>query len=310
MTGRTPGARVLRLVANWPYKMVAVLVALGLFIFIHFERGSQATVKVEVRWSSVPDNRMILDESSSNVRAVLDGPGTLIKQVQNMPLAYEALSSELVLGTNQVRIEPARLALPRGVTIRTISPAMLEVEYAEVERRVLPVKVNYRGNVADGFRLVGVRSEPTMVSLQVRKGQLDGSSVVPTVPLELEGRTTSFDAVLDLDVAGLTLKDVTPKVVKAFVEIETSLQSKMVSNIPIQIRGIEPGAAELMPESVNVSVELPEASNDVGVVEAYVELDRIPDKPVPLTVKVTARDGVTVHDISPAVVVVRGAKVK
>lgn len=310
MKDHKPNPRIPKVFSNMSYKLVALLVAVGLFAFIHFERGSQATVRVELRWSSVPDDRMIIDDSSANVRAVLDGPGTLLKQVQNTTLAYEALSDELVLGTNQVRIDPARLALPRGVTIRTIAPAMLEVEYTEVERRVLPVKVNHRGKVAEGFRLVGVRTEPTMVALQVRKGQLDGSSVIPTIPLELEGRTTSFEAVLDLDLAGLTLKDVKPKIVKAFVEIETSLESKLVSNVPVQIRGVEPGTAELMPESVNVSVELPDASNDVGVVEAFVEIDRLPEKPVPLAVKVLAREGVVVHEITPAVVVVRSVKVK
>lgn len=294
---------------NWAYKIGGLVISLSLFSFVHFEQDAQITKRVDLRWDGIPANRMIMDENLPEIRMVLEGPGTLLRQVQDRPLIFDASVAELVLGQNLVRINSEAMDIPRGVQIRRISPAAVEVEYLEVETKELPIQVRYVGDVAEGYRLAQVRIAPSVAVVTARKGDLDGVTFLTTKPIELTNRASGFEATADLALGGMKVKDIQPKTFKAQVEIVPSSEVRVFKNVAVQVRGAVGGSYELMPTSVELTLVGPSGVLDklAGTLIGYIDVpDSMKiDRAVPFKVSVDLPEAVTLQKTSPELVAIR-----
>ncbi len=297
------------LIKDWVFKLAALIVSVGLYTFVHFEQGSQLTVDLEIRWSGVQEDRMIVADQLPRIRMVLDGPATLLGQVDNS-IVYEFPASELSLGSNIVRIDVTKLPLPRGVSVERISPSSVEIDYVETESKQLPIKLNYKGQVAEGFKLGNIRAEPSLVTVTAQKGQLGGMLFIPSTVVDLKERSSSFDLAVDLKLQDINVKKVEPKLITAIVEIVAEVETRVIRDIPILVRGVSLAEVELLPATIEVTLVGSSAVLDKisGNLVAFVNAGEVPVRPTPFSVELELPSGVEARALAPDLVVMRAKK--
>jgi hypothetical protein len=302
--------RLMRSVAfhNWQYKLGAVAIAVGMYSFVHFEQNSQIAMRLDIRWTGVAEDRMILDDTIPEIKVVLDGPGTLLRQVQNQTMIYEASASTLELGRNLLSIDATQLRIPRGVAVRRITPSSIEVDYVEVERFELPVRIQYTGEIASGYKLANLIAEPSKVEVFVVAGQLNPTSVLLSKELDLTGRSGSFDFVLDLDTSNLKVKELRPAKIQARAEIVPSIATMVLEDVPVYSAGsVGSSDIDILPETVSITISGSE--KDLKRYEqsaaAKIVVDEIPGRATPFKVEMDIEGDIQIDKIAPEFVVVR-----
>lgn len=288
------------------YLILSIGIACMLWGYLNFEKSVQVNVPLDLRWSGVPESRMVLSGDLPQIRVMVDGPGTLLRQIESRSLVYEIQADDLQEGTNLVRIDVARLKLPRGVIATRVSPSSFEVDFVAVEQRVLPVKVIFQGNIPDGYRLGGITRTPKTVSVTSRSGQLDGAQFLFTRPLSLTAHNVTFTTDIGLDLAGLDVKNISAQTVSVRVEIRPEIGEQTYKSIPVEIRGDNVETLESIPDQVTVVLSGPMARlrELEGLVQVWVEVPGVLSKPTPLLVQAKLPTDVNVVSITPKLVVV------
>ncbi len=115
---------------NLSYKLVALFVALILWLSILGRRDFVATKEVEVNFITAPQYS-IVSQSSDRIRLKVSGSQNLLKKFreQNSAVNVDALSFKA--GTHDFDINLNMIEIPQGIRILSYKPSSIKVELIE-----------------------------------------------------------------------------------------------------------------------------------------------------------------------------------
>jgi YbbR domain-containing protein len=136
-----------------------------------------------------------------------------------------------------------------SVSTESVAVTIPVAESADFAEKI--IDVDWRGQPADGYRLLGISASPPSVLLQGAPSRLTALTQVTTEPIDITGLTETFSQQVTLVLPdGITLDEV--QVLTVTVEIEPIL-STAVYNRPIEFQGIgEKFTATADPEEARV----------------------------------------------------------
>ena len=185
---------LLKIIENWPAKVLSIALAIVLFMFHRMS-------VLENRFFSVPLhlelNNVLIPASSypHMVRVSLRGEANSIFPILEEDIeAYLDFSRYNEKGKYRVPVQIRRRDTALGVEPLEISvdPLEVAVELDEKMSKYVPLKPNFEGYLESGYEMVSYTLTPTQVVVDGPKALVEQLGELPTEVIEIGGRNEDF----------------------------------------------------------------------------------------------------------------------
>ena len=118
------------LTENFSYKLVALFVALILWVSILGRRDFVATKEIEVLFLT-SNNYMVTSQSADRIKVKISGPQPLMKKFKEKNLNLTIDATDNKSGFFEFDIYQAMIDLPQGLRVLSIKPNSIKVEISD-----------------------------------------------------------------------------------------------------------------------------------------------------------------------------------
>lgn len=204
---------------NWQLKLLALLLAVGLWLFVGTAQRTEIALAVPVEYMGLEGP------------FALDGPRqeTAEVQVQASRWAAERVSptsvrirvdvSGLREGDNLVHLLPESVEAPAGVRVTRVAPAWAPVRVVRAATKVVPVVARLLGQPAPAYVLRRVVVEPPTVAIKGPRTTIESRTAVDTLPVDVSGHREAVTRTV-----GLALPDSIYPVDRRTVEVTVDIR--------------------------------------------------------------------------------------
>ncbi len=187
------------LTSNGGLKIVSVVMATVIWFFVKNVTSDWRIIDSVPLEIKARPGLAVLQTSASTVNVTVQGTRDDIRQVSRQDLsAVIDLTDDNRTGEMPIKLGPKSIRHSRRVQITQIEPSEVSVNIDELIARDLQVKPQFTGDLPTGVRIERVEVTPEIVSLKGPKTLLDSMKTVPTLPIDLTGRRTSFRESVEL----------------------------------------------------------------------------------------------------------------
>lgn len=177
-------------VENAALKVVALILAVTLFILVNGERDAVVAAYLKVVYT-MPEDRVLMGQPVDKVRVTVRGPWTRIKRFDEREIdpIYIDLGrvpeGEFVFQEDMIR-------LPPGLELTSINPPSVRLHFEHRATRVVPIEAAFEGAPARGYRVEAVRVSPKEATIRGARSLVEATSTILTRRISLSGRTARF----------------------------------------------------------------------------------------------------------------------
>lgn len=239
---------------NLLLKFLAMVLAVTVFLLVNTDKDSEITVRAGLKYE-YPADKVLVSEPLSEVRVTIKGPWRRLKEFDERQLGELRLDLSHA-PTGDVPLTPDLVAnLPPGLRVTSISPRTVRVAFDRRVEKLVEVIPITTGRPQHGYILAEIKASPATVKVRGGEKLLAAINSIRTSEVSLEGRTESFDQLVDLAPSEGVWVDPTLRV-GVSVRIEEELVTRKAQNLAIAVRGdgVDPTKWTVSPPQVDVSL--------------------------------------------------------
>lgn len=233
------------LTENWTLKIISLIFALLLWMFIMGERQLEVGYRVPLELQNIPKSLMIANEVPSLVDVRVSGPRTLQMKVSPNDISIIVDLSDLKPGLTTFKRLEERLNLPSGLRVTRLSPSFIDLKLERIKQKLVPVKIALTGEPMTGFKVVSVKAVPDEVIIEGAETELKSVSEVTTEDVDLNGVNEGFSLIVPLVHRGTYTHFKDEKTTEVQVDIQP------VTTSSEEIEAVEPGTIKKKEEGEN-----------------------------------------------------------
>lgn len=215
-----------RLTHNLSLKLVALAIALAMWFFVVGQEKTEVYFRLRVELSKLPASMMVTNRVADQVIIGVAGPRTLVRRVAEQKWVKTVDLSGLREGEHKFAVRAEDLSLPRGVSVKRISPENVRVVLARLVERRLPVRPRFKGRPAKGFELGEVKFTPSQVTLRGVAEDIQDVDWIWTQRIDVTGRSQPLSIRVPLRMPGGRANELWPAAVQATVGIHSRAGGK------------------------------------------------------------------------------------
>ena len=261
--------------SNFGLKVLAVVIALGLWVAGH--RDVERAVEVPVEFRNIPSDLMVMDNRVDYVVLRLTGPRTLVSTLDAEDLKLGLDLNGTRPGEVSYPLSSGSFSIPRGVTIARITPPVIHLRLEPVSKRMLPVRVRFVNKPPAGQRVAETVVKPQRVSVLGPAEEVSRLVSVETVAIDLEESRSGTTRRVRLSTDGKPLS-FTPDQVEVTVTLAEEEISRSFSGIKLEAKDFN-GEYTASPPAVYLQVFGPRSiieKLEVGKEQVYLKLKDLP----------------------------------
>jgi YbbR domain-containing protein len=233
------------LTENWTLKIISLIFALLLWMFIMGERRLEVGYRVPLELQNIPKSLMIANEVPSLVDVRVSGPRTLQMKVSPNDISIIVDLTDLKPGLTTFKRLEERLNLPSGLRVTRLSPSFIDLKLERIKQKQVPVKIALIGEPTTGFKVVSVKAVPDEVIIEGAETELKSVSEVTTEEVDLKGVNEGFSLIVPLVHRGTYTHFKDEKTTEVQVDIQP------VPTSSEEIEAVEPETIKKKEEGVN-----------------------------------------------------------
>jgi hypothetical protein len=180
-----------RLTHNLRLKLLALAIALVMWVFVVGQDKAEMTVEVPVEITGIPADMVVADDVVNKVYARISGPGTLVRRAAAQRMVQRVTLAGMGLGEHVFQIVPEDLRLPAGVSVIRVSPARFMITLAAKVSREVQVRPALKGELADGFEVFEINLKPQKVTVSGTQKDVDNVDWIWTIRMDVTGLKSS-----------------------------------------------------------------------------------------------------------------------
>lgn len=219
---------------NMGTRLISVVVAIVLWFVVLGSRSVEVTKEVPVEITT-SDEMTVANEVPDKITFRLSGPKAFLRAILNRP---ESPIRVNLIGNSSpsvtFRFFSDNIRVPPGVKVMGVSPPAIQIKQEPVRTKEVRVRVDIRGTPPEGYRIVKVKIEPSVVKVRGAKSRLQNLSEISTLPIDVSEirETTTQAGILEGANGSVRAEGVPPKVTLEVIAIATRYRIK---NIPIKV---------------------------------------------------------------------------
>ena len=236
------------------------LVSLGLsFLLWNLLGGKDEVIRVvtvPVQFVNLAPDLAISTDYQRQVEVTIRSRRRIaVEEVQG--LSAEIDLQTMAAGNVQISLNDRNISnRPLGVEVLSIAPNPLQLELEQIQHKMVEVRPRLEGEPAQGYELVEILSEPQQIPISGLEAELDKVSDISTEPVDISGRSSGFDAEVDLDSPNPRVRIDSGSPVVLQLLIEEKRRELTLTRIPVELNPPRDGAS-LLTRSLKLVVSLP-----------------------------------------------------
>ncbi|MCC7459931.1 MAG: YbbR-like domain-containing protein [Proteobacteria bacterium] len=243
-------------------KLFSFGLACVMWVIIRGEKLTEMSVNIPVKFENLPAGTIMSGDVPDMIRLKLRGTKLRMgKMDDDFFTPYVINLDGAKMGNNSFWIYAEDFKVPFGVSINRIQPQNIHVLISKTATKPVSVEAKVVGNPMPGFSAKSISVNPTQVQIRGDQAQLDLINVLNTEEINLDGRSTSFQADFPIDLRGYRVNLLTPTV-HVTVEIEEKTGTETILSVPVrwtEANGVDmkKDGARCLPETVTMKVTGP-----------------------------------------------------
>lgn len=243
---------------NLRLKTVALMLTFAVYFWVGRDRETQIIVGFPLSLQ-VPESRVVTDvrPDVDRVKIRLRGRSSTLNRLNQSNLRPVTVEVDPDAGNNQeISLTPAMVSTPPGTDVVSLDPSYLEVDLERRITRDVTIAPQTSGQLRNPYELGELTVDPDTVTVSGPRSALDTLESVPTEPIDLDGRTETFQTDVRLRPTDRSVTNRGPSTVTVRVPIQAETKRRQFTDLPVEIVNTT-RPAELSQTTVDVTVEGP-----------------------------------------------------
>lgn len=241
---------------DWPLKIMSLLLAAVLWYFVGGEDRIDKNVMVPIEVINLPRDLVISNQFKKEIEVTVNGPRALIMDMANRAVTRQVDLSAATPGTMVIDNDNNHIPVPRGVTVERVQPSSIILSLDKLIQKQFPVTPRTIGEVARGFRLDSLKTDPDVITITGPQTTLSQFDELYTKTLNLDGlkQTQQIQVPLELEPAIVELIGETSVTVDVVVKVETVITKIEGLTVDAVFGG---NVVDIEPKSIDVIAKIP-----------------------------------------------------
>ncbi len=172
---------------NLTIKIISVALAIFLWFFVTFRGQTETSFEIPLEFKNTPSDMEILKQSVKKITVSISARERILREIAQNDIRVIVDISNVKLGENSIPITKSSVKLPRGVEILRIDPSVVRLQIDKKEQKTVPVKALIVGTPEKGFVINSVELNPSSITIEGAKKELDRIRIIKTEPIDIEG---------------------------------------------------------------------------------------------------------------------------
>lgn len=226
------------LLNNIGKKVLAISIAIILWIISNFEQDIVKNISIDIRYDSLPKELIITNIPPEKLNLRVRGSRTKLSILRTDNYSFPINLSKVNEGLSKFDIITEQITIP-GIQIIGLSPSEIKVETDTLITKI--IKVNPNIGIPDiDFELVGLpRVDPKSVKISGPKSLLSKLEYIDTDLVSIEGEKTNFTIEVRLKTTSPLINLLEDEKVKITVDIKETIIEKEFKNININFKNFD-----------------------------------------------------------------------
>jgi len=169
------------LTRNWLEKVVSLLLAVLLWVYVTGQEKSEMSFTVPLELTNIPPDMEIINEPPGYITIRVRGNSHILTNIKPGKIKVVLDLSHLKEGKNTFTVSRGAVILPRGLVVTKVNPTTVTIKAEKVVERKATVILKARG-LRKRWR---VSLDPPLVTIQGVKSQIKRVRIVKTQELDL-----------------------------------------------------------------------------------------------------------------------------
>jgi YbbR domain-containing protein len=292
---------------NFGLKLLAVLIALVLWITVAGEHVVERTLRVPLELRNVPDQLEIVGDPPMTVDVRLRGSSALLGRMEPGEVIAIVDLAAARPGSRLFHLRTDEVRRPYGVEVAQITPVTIGLELEVSGRRSVQVVPAVEGDPAPGFVLGRALATPDTVEVVGPESRLRELTNATTEPISVAGQRANVTDTVTIGVSDSALRLARAQSATVIVEVLPAPVERDLPGVPIRWRNLGPQlTARITPTVLRVTVRGRRPSLDsirATSIDAFVDLAGLGPGQYNLRVQVdTTQNDFGVSSMDPSVV--------
>ncbi len=187
-------------------KVFSIVLATLLWMTISRQANSEIGISIPLEYRNIPSQLEVIGDTTDMVEVRLRGPATLIREMTPQDISATIDLADAATGEKIVQLTPKNVRIPFGIEIVRVSPSQVRLSLDRTMSKSVPVTATLSGEPESGTEVEIVTINPLTVEVQGPESKVRSIESVPTAPINLAGRKSSFTGIVDLDLPDDTLR--------------------------------------------------------------------------------------------------------
>jgi YbbR domain-containing protein len=175
------------LVENWQLKILSVLLAVGLWLFVASAQRSEIALAVPVEYVGLEGPVTLDGPQRDTVEVQVRATRWSAARVTPASVRVRVEVGGLGEGENFVQLGPDNVEAPPGVRVSRVTPAWTTVRVVRAATKKVPVVAHVQGRPAPDHVLRQVVVTPATVEIRGPRTTIEGRHAVDTLPVDVSG---------------------------------------------------------------------------------------------------------------------------
>lgn len=236
-------------------KIMAVLLATGLWFVVAGEQNVERTLRVPLEFRNKPVNLEVLGDPPTTVDIRVVGSSALLSRIDAGEVVAVLDLGTARPGSRLFHVRTDEIRVPYGVDVMQVTPSTIGLELEVSSRRRVRVVPAVEGDPAPGFVTGRITSDPDSVEVIGPESHLKSLTAATTEPVSVAGLRESVTDTVTIGVPDSAVRLVETTSAKVLVEILPAPVERVLSGVPIRWRNLNEGlTARVEPLTTTVTV--------------------------------------------------------
>jgi YbbR domain-containing protein len=234
-------------------KLLAIAIALALFALSRQPVSDVRIYGVPVEFINLRPGVEVTSEAVQTVNVRVRGPRDIVRSLTPNQLSVTADLSNKEPGERIIQLRPQDVEHPDGTRVLQIEPASIRLLLEPKQRKRVPVEAQFMGQPGDGLEIHRVNVEPATVEIEGPQAQLDKVHRLLTETISLNGHTSDFRTVVEVETPYRSLNVLTPGPISLAIEIGERRTTRRFVGVPVNALD-QPADGRLLTKTVTVEL--------------------------------------------------------
>ena len=221
-----PGAVQRTLFRNFGFKLVSLLLAIGLWMVVARDPIAEVEMKVPIEFHNLPDNLEVDSASFTEAQIRIRGPERVIHRLQTADVRATIDLASVHPGERTFDLTGRQVHVPQDLEVVQIIPGQFHLSFDNRETRTVEIRPRVTGTFASGMRVAQVIADPPTIMITGPQRRVDAVEAATTDPVDVSGAMTRAAFVTQAYVPDPLIQVVHPTPIRVTVIMEGSEEKK------------------------------------------------------------------------------------